>query len=150
MGVRESGSRGVREATMRWWLAISLTMGILWAQDTKPKTPPPPKEQQEQEPPEEDESLKPREYGFNPLKALQDVAIGNQYFKKHNYRAALSRYQEATKWNPNLAEAYLRLGEAAEKMKDKATAKQAYQKYIELAPDSKEAEQLKKTWGGKS
>jgi tetratricopeptide (TPR) repeat protein len=135
---------------MRWWVAISLTMGLLWAQDPKPKTPPLPKDQQVQEPPEEDESLKPKVYAFNPLQAEKDIAIGNQYFKKHNYRAALSRYQEASKWNPGLAEAYLRIGEAAEKMHDKASAKQAYQKYIELAPDSKEAEQLKKTWGGKS
>jgi tetratricopeptide (TPR) repeat protein len=135
---------------MRWWLAISLTMGLLRAQDPKAKTPPLPKQQEVQEPPEEDESLKPKEYAFNPLQAEKDIAIGNQYFKKHNYRAALSRYQEASKWNPGLAEAYLRIGEAAEKMRDKATAKQAYLKYIELAPDSKEAEQLKKTWGGKS
>ena len=136
---------------MRCWIAVSLTMGMLWAQDPKPKTPPPPpKEQQVQEPPEEDESLKPREYGFNPLQAEKDIRVGNYYFKNHNYRAALNRYQEAAKWNPGLAEAYLRIGEAAEKMKDKATAKQAYQKYIELAPASKEAEQLKKTWGGKS
>ena len=136
---------------MMRWLAISLTMGLLWAQDPKPKTPPPmPKQQEVQEPPEEDESLKPKEYAFNPLQAEKDISIGNQYFKKRNYRAALSRYQEASKWNPGLAEAYLRIGEAAEKMKDKATAKQAYLRYIELAPDSKEAEQLKKTWGGKT
>ena len=136
---------------MRWWVAISMVMGLSWAQDPKPKTPPPPPKQQEvQEPPEEDESLKPKEYGFNPLQADKDIRIGNYYFKNHNYRAALSRYQEASKWNPGLAEAYLRIGEAAEKMKDKATAKQAYLKYIELAPASKEAEQLKKTWGGKT
>ena len=135
---------------MRWWVAISMVIGLSWAQDPKPKTPPPPKQQEVQEPPEEDESLKPKEYGFNPLQADKDIRIGNYYFKNHNYRAALSRYQEASKWNPGLAEAYLRIGEAAEKMKDKATAKQAYLKYIELAPASKEAEQLKKTWGGKT
>jgi tetratricopeptide (TPR) repeat protein len=125
-------------------------MGLLWAQDPKPKTPPPPRPQEVQEPPEEDESLKPKEYAFNPLQAEKDINVGNWYFKRHNYRAALNRYQEASKWNPGLAEAYLRIGEAAEKMRDKTTAKQAYLKYIELAPDSKEAEQLKKTWGGKS
>jgi len=135
---------------MRWWVAISMVMGLLWAQDPKPKTPPPPKQQEVQEPPEEDESLKPKEYAFNPLQAEKDINIGNWYFKRHNYRAALNRYQEASKWNPGLAEAYLRIGEAAEKMHEKTTAKQAYLKYIELAPDSKEAEQLKKTWGGKS
>jgi hypothetical protein len=29
-------------------------------------------------------------------------------------------------------------------MKDKKTAKQAYQKYVELAPDSKDAERARK------
>jgi len=91
--------------------------------------------------------MKPKEFGFNPLEAERDVRIGNYYFKRKNYPAALSRYQEATKWNPNLAEAYLHIGETAEKMKDKATAKQAYGKYLELAPDSKDADRLKKKIG---
>ena len=133
---------------MRSLLLIALVAAPVWAQDQKPKTPPPPKQQEVQEPPEEDESFKPKVYEFNPLKAQEDVTIGNQYFKKHNYRAAASRFDEATKWNPGMAEAYLRLGEAAEKMHDKEAAKKAYLKYVELAPDSKEAEHLKKTWGG--
>jgi tetratricopeptide (TPR) repeat protein len=125
-----------------------LICGGAWAQQSNPKTPPPQKQQmQEEAPPEEDESLKPKEFSFNPLEAERDVRVGNYYFKRKNYPAALSRYQEATKWNPAYAEAYLRIGETAEKMKDKATAKEAYGKYIELAPDSKEAERLKKKIG---
>jgi len=135
---------------MRAWLVAMLITAPIWAQDQKPKTPPPPKQQEVQEPPEEDESFKPKVYEFNPLKAQDDVNIGNEYFKKHNYRAAFSRYDEATKWNPGMAEAYLKLGEAAEKMKDKDAARKAYLKYIELAPTTKDAERLKKTWGGKS
>src|SRR5260370_17173037 len=87
-GDGKSGSREVWKsgrAKMRWWLGILLIIGILPAQEPKPKTPPQPKSQQEQEPPEEDESFKPREYGFNPLKAQHDISIGNHYFKNHNY-----------------------------------------------------------------
>jgi len=134
---------------MPWWASILLITGILWAQDDKQKTPPPQKpEQQEEAPPEEDESLKPKVFSFNPLEAERDVRIGNYYLKRKNYPAALSRFQEATKWNPNMAEAYLLVGETAEKMKDKKTAKQAYQKYVELAPDSKEAERARKKAAG--
>lgn len=103
----------------------------------------------EQEPPEEDESLKPKEYSFNPLEAERDLKIGNYYFKKGNYKAAASRFVEATRWNPNYAEAFLRLGESDEKLKDKAAAQQAYTKYLELAPDAKDAEAVKKKLAGK-
>ena len=99
---------------------------------------------QEQEPPEEDESLAPKEYTFNPLEAEKNLKVGNYYFKKGNYKAALNRYLEATKWNPNYAEAYLRMGESEEKMKDKKAAHNAYAKFLELAPDGKEAESIKK------
>ena len=118
--------------------------GVTAAQAQDKKLPPPPPQQQEQAPPEEDESLKPKEYVFNPLQATKELQIGNFYFKQGKYLPAARRFQEAAKWNPNFAEAYLRLGEAEEKLKDKAAAKRAYEKYIELAPDSKEAEHLKK------
>jgi tetratricopeptide (TPR) repeat protein len=103
---------------------------------------------QEQEPPEEDEGLKPKEYTFNPLKAETDFKVGNFYFKKGNYKGAVSRFHEATLWNPNYAEAYLRLAESEEKMKDPKAAHQAYAKYLELAPDSKEAAAVKKKLAG--
>src|SRR5271166_4424975 len=51
-------------------------------------------------PPEEDTSVGVnKEYGFNPLQAHKEIAVGNQYFKKGKYRAAAGRYEEATKWN---------------------------------------------------
>lgn len=133
-----------------WLLVALLAFAPVFAQQSKPEKPQTPKQQQQQEeqPPEEDDSLKPKEYSFNPLEAARDIRIGNYYFKRGKYPAALSRYQEATKWNPNMAEAYLHIGETAEKLKDKATAKEAYQKYIEMAPDSKDVGRLKKKVGG--
>ena len=74
--------------------------------------------------------------------AERDLKVGNYYFKKGNYKAAASRFREATKWNPAYAEAYLRLGESEEKMKDKQAAQEAYAKYLELAPDAKDADAI--------
>jgi len=104
---------------------------------------------QEQEPPEEDESLKPKEYAFNPLEAEHDLKVGLYYYKKGNYAAAMARFREATRWNPSYAEAFLHLGETEEKLKDKAKAHDAYAKYLELAPDAKDAEAVKKKLAGK-
>ena len=99
---------------------------------------------QEQTPPEEDESQKPKEYSFNPLQAEHEVKIGNFYFHKGKYRAAQQRFREATRWNPNLAEAYVRLGEAAEKEKDWNAAREAYEKFVELAADDKRSPEIRK------
>ena len=131
------------------FLILSLFLaGVLWPQQdktAKSKTSEQAKPQvQEQEPPEEDESQAPKEYTFNPLEAEKNLKVGNYYFKKGNYKGALNRFREATRWNPNYAEAYLRLGESEEKMKDAKAAHEAYAKYLELAPDSKEAGAVKK------
>lgn len=101
-------------------------------------------QQKEQEPPEEDISSTEKEYSFNPLQAEKELKAGDFYFKKGNYKAASRRFQEATKWDPNSAPAFLRLGQSAEKMKDSKAAHEAYAKYLELAPDSKEAESVRK------
>ena len=99
---------------------------------------------QEQPPPEEDESLVVKEYSFNPLQATKEIQVGNYYFKKGSYRAAVGRFEEATKWNSGEPEAWLRLGEAQEKLKDHKAAASAYTKYLELAGDSKIADEIRK------
>ena len=125
-----------------------LLSGLLFAQDDpqlkKRSDQPKPQQQTEQEPPEEDESLAPKTYSFNPLEAEKDLKVGLYYFKKGNYKASTSRFREATLWNPTYAEAFLRLGESEEKLKDKKAADEAYTKYLALAPDSKDAEAVKK------
>lgn len=118
------------------FLTIALLLSIaLFGQQQKPP---------QQEPPEEDETLAPKEYSFNPVQAKKEVTIGNYYFKKGNYRAAAKRFTEASKWNPGYAEAYLRLGDAQEKLRDRESAKTAYQKYLDLEPDAKNAGEIKK------
>lgn len=123
---------------------LALLCGVLWAQQKQA----PPKEQA---PPEEDETLTAKkEYAFNPLKAEDEVKVGGFYLKKGSYKAAASRFLEATKWNPGMAEAYFLLGEAEEKLKDEKAAREAWAKFLELAPDDKRAEEVKKKLGGKT
>ena len=118
---------------LRLALALGFCAAALGAQKQKPA-----------EPVEEDESLIPKEYSFNPLQAEKELKVGGFYFRKGSYRAAARRFQEAAKWNPGFAEAYLRLGEAQEKLKDKKAAREAYAKFLELAPDDKRGGEVKR------
>lgn len=94
-------------------------------------------------PAEEDKSAVPKEYAFNPVQSRKEVTVGDFYFKKGDFKAAAGRFSEATKWNAGNAEAWLRLGETAEKQKDGKAARVAYEKYLELAADAKNAGDVK-------
>jgi len=107
-----------------------------------PKDPPPPEENQL--PPEEDKAKIQEQYSFNPLKSNKDVSVGEFYFKKNDYKAAAGRFREATKWNDGNAEAWLRLGDAEEKMHDAKAAREAWEKYLMLAPDAKNSAEVRK------
>jgi len=95
-----------------------------------------------QEPAEEDtvENPKPKVYAFNPMQAQKELTVGNFYFKHGKYRAAQLRFEESTKWNPGFAEAWLRLGETEEKQNDTDGMRRAFEKFLELDPQSKAAE----------
>jgi tetratricopeptide (TPR) repeat protein len=124
-------------------LSSALAATFLAAQH---KAPPP----KTQEPPEEDEALIPKkEYTFNPLQAEKELKVGNFYFKKGSYNAAAGRFREALKWNSGMAEAYYRLGEAEEKLKDTKSANAAWAKFVELAPNDKRTPEVRKKLAGK-
>jgi len=97
-----------------------------------------------QTPPEEDKSPAPPVFSFNPVQSQHEIAIGDQYFSKGNYTAAVSRYDTATKWNDGNALAWLRLGTAEEKQSDPKAAIAAYERYLEIAPTGKDAPDVKK------
>ena len=98
----------------------------------------------EQEPPEEDPDLKPTEYAFNPLEAGRNITAGNFYYKKGNYRAAMRRYELATKWDPMSGEALLKLAASDEKLHDFAGAREAYTKFLALDADPKTTAEVRK------
>lgn len=99
---------------------------------------------QPQEPPEEDVSEAKREYTFNPLQAEKEFKIGSFYLKKGSYRAAVRRFEEALKWDANMAEAWLKIAESQTKLKNQKAAREAYKQYLELRPDAKDADDVRK------
>jgi tetratricopeptide (TPR) repeat protein len=144
----------------RWSLAPALfAVAVpLLAQDSNPpqQTPPPnppkmerqraPEKTSEKDaaPPEEDTTIGTTTYSFNPLQAKKDIEAGNFYSKKHDFRAAANRFISATKYNDGDAEAWLRLGETEERLKDRQAARDAYRKYLDIASDAKTAPEIRK------
>lgn len=95
-------------------------------------------------PPIDLNETKPVVYSLDPAKAKKEVEVGNFYFKKRNFAAAVARFEEATKWNPKFELAYLRLGQAREKKGELTKSLEAYRKYLELDPQSKQRKDVEK------
>ena len=71
---------------------------------------------------------------WDPYKAAKDVEVGDFYFKRKNYHAALLRYQEALVYKPNDALANFRLAECSEKTGNQGDAIAHYQEYLKILP----------------
>jgi tetratricopeptide (TPR) repeat protein len=72
---------------------------------------------------------------WNPMKAMKDTEVGDYYFKRKNYKAALDRYKEALYYKDNDAVASFRLAVCQEKIGDKAAARKYYEQYLKILPD---------------
>jgi hypothetical protein len=71
---------------------------------------------------------------WNPHKAEKDVEVGDFYFKRKNYRAALDRYREALYYKNDDALATFRLAVCQEKLGDTDEARKAYAAYLKILP----------------
>lgn len=69
---------------------------------------------------------------------------GFAYYKLERYQDSLYWFNKAIEIDPNRAVAYLNLADACAKLSRNAEARDAYKKYLELAPDSKAAADVKK------
>ncbi len=83
-------------------------------------------------------------HAYDPHKADKDVEVGDFYFKKKNYRAALSRYRSALRWKPNDAIATFRLAQALEKTGDLEEARAQYAAYLKILPYGPNAKEAQK------
>jgi tetratricopeptide (TPR) repeat protein len=123
-------------------------MGLVFCAVAAAQQVPLPKDESKEEiqlPPEEDKAANaPKEYKFNPLQSKKEMGPGEYYFKKGDFKAAAGRFLEATRWNDANAEAWLRLGDARERMKDFKGEREAYTKYLEVAPDAKNAADIRR------
>lgn len=83
------------------------------------------------------------DWAYSPPSASKSVEIGNFYFRKKDYRGALSRFEEAVHTNPDYAPAYLGLGKVYEKTGRKKDALKAYEKYLDELPSDEDAARAK-------
>ena len=81
---------------------------------------------------------------WDPHRAAKNSEVGEFYFKKKNYRAALARYQEALEYKPNDAEANFRMAECYEKLNDPDQAAKHYQEYLKILPQGLLAPEARK------
>lgn len=81
---------------------------------------------------------------YDPHRALKDLEVGDFYFKKRNYRAALDRYREALFYKNNDALANFRIAQACEKLNQSDEAVEHYQQYLKVLPNGPLSEEAKK------
>jgi tetratricopeptide (TPR) repeat protein len=80
----------------------------------------------------------------DPLAVAQSVEVGDYYFSAKNYRAALSRYQEALESKPDDPAIYLRLGRAFDKLGEATRAFESYDASLVADPAAPSAEEARK------
>lgn len=81
---------------------------------------------------------------WDPHKADKDLEVGQFYYKRQNYEAAESRFQEALKWQWNHAEATFWLAQTEEKLKKPEDARKYYSTYLAILRNGPEAEKARK------
>jgi tetratricopeptide (TPR) repeat protein len=72
---------------------------------------------------------------WNPMKAQKDIGVGDFYFKRKNYKAAMERYKDALYYKGGDAVASFRLAVCQEKLGDKEEAKKYFEQYLKILPD---------------
>ncbi len=85
----------------------------------------------------------PKEKEYSPVLAAKAVQIGDYYFKKKNYDAAVERYLEALQYQPELVDAYEALGKTFEKKGETLKAQEVYRDFINKNPTSPKLAEFK-------
>ena len=93
---------------------------------------------------EDEDQLVEKQYVFNPILAKKELKVGNFYARKGKHQAAAARYLEATRWDPNYADAYWKLGRSREKLEQSDAALEAYRKCLSLEPSGRHANNVRK------
>ncbi len=78
----------------------------------------------------------------DPQKAKEHVEVGDFYYKRENYAAAIERYREAIQFNPKWAKAYEKLVGALEKQNAFLEAVKVCEQFVQSSDSSKEVKRF--------
>ena len=81
---------------------------------------------------------------WDPHKAEKDVEVGDFYFKRKNYRAAVDRYREALYYKNDDAVATFKLAICQEKLGEIEDARHGYESYLKILPQGPFAEEARR------
>jgi tetratricopeptide (TPR) repeat protein len=81
---------------------------------------------------------------WDPHKAAKDVEVGDYYFKRKNYKAAIERYKHALIYKQNDAIATYRLAESLDKTGNSTDAVNYYRGYLKILPHGPYAAEAEK------
>jgi tetratricopeptide (TPR) repeat protein len=81
---------------------------------------------------------------WDPHKAAKNIEVGDFYFKRKNYGAALDRYREALHWKNNDAIANFRMAQCLEKLAQPDQARAHYEEYLKILPHGPLSEEAQK------
>lgn len=71
---------------------------------------------------------------YNPHRAAKDIEVGDYYFGRGNYRAAVLRYRDALDYKPKDPESTFKLARTLEKLDELKEAASLYKQYGKIAP----------------
>lgn len=118
---------------LRFAIAILLVMPAAEAFGGQTSIPPPP-------PAHESAAQYWKYWRPSPEKCVE---VGNFYLKRGDLNAAVSRFKQAVKSDPDYAPAYLGLGKAYDRLNEKESSLDAYEKYLAELPTSRAAARAK-------
>ena len=81
---------------------------------------------------------------WNPYRAGKDDEVGDYYFKRKNYKAALARYQDALIYKDHDAVANFRMAQCYEKLNQPEEAISHYQEYLRILPNGEFSKDARK------
>jgi len=84
---------------------------------------------------------------WDPHKAAKDVEVGDYYFKRKNYKAAIERYKHALIYKQDDAIATYRLAESLDKTGNPSEAITYYRAYLKILPHGPYAADAQKALG---
>lgn len=147
----------------RWFALLSLALSaVLWAQEAPQQKPnEPPRSDVEsssndtkidtrapsndaKDHPDSDVSDITEFHSWDPHKTMKAIEVGDYYFRRENYRAAASRYEEALVYKPKDADASFKLAQTLEKLKQYDEARDSYTDFLKIIHDGKEADEARK------